>query len=198
MELVAAKPFSLVYRAADKASYFKIYRGITPAARRDREVGGLALAARLGISAPAVRSTGQTEIGPWVEVRTVPGRPCAIKSRGSLESYVDSVLTTTNLLHLPAPSAPASAHRTQLLGQLTSRCQRFPWWEPLHAALADLGGAPGVHLHGDLKPEHLFVEGNHLSVIDWESSTTGPAARDQADAVFHVIRDLPFGGISPQ
>ncbi|MEU6572534.1 aminoglycoside phosphotransferase family protein [Streptomyces sp. NPDC046805] len=195
---VAVKLFSLVYRSADGTAYVKVYRGIEPDARRDRETDGLQLAARLGIFAPDVRRTGQAEAGPWIEVSAVPGRPCAIGDSRALTHYLDRVFTTTGLLHRSTVPAHEGSHRSHLLSQLSSRCRALSWWPVLHAALADVDDAQPVHLHGDLKPEHFIVEGRHLSVIDWESSTVGPAIRDHADAAFHLVRDLLYAGTSPQ
>ncbi|MGW2698540.1 phosphotransferase [Streptomyces sp. NPDC001340] len=194
---MAAKPFSLVYRSADGAVYVKVYRGIEPGARRDREVDGLRLATQLGISAPVLYRTGEGDTGPWIEVGAVPGRPCQIGTPHALTHYLDQVLLMTGLLHLPVEPTDVRCHRSLLLGQLSFRCTELGWWSILHAALADVNDVQRVHLHGDLKPDHLFVQGKRLSAIDWESSTAGPAVQDFADAVFHLIRDLLYAGSPP-
>lgn len=56
---------------------------------------------------------------------------------------------------------------------------------------------PTVHLHGDLKPEHLLVDGEHLHVVDWEASACGPAVLDYTDVVFHLVRDLLYEDVAP-
>ncbi|WP_405625010.1 phosphotransferase [Streptomyces sp. NBC_01396] len=198
LDLVAAKPFSLVYRSADGTAYVKVYRAIDPGVRRDREIEGLRLAAWFGVSAPTLLRTGEATVGPWIEVSAVSGRPCGIDTPRALTHYLDQVLTTTGLVHRPVETVPTGYHRTRLLSQLTHRCWKLSWWPMLHAALADVDSAPCVHLHGDLKPDHLFVHGSQLSVIDWENSTAGPAAQDYADAAFHLVRDLLLAGTSPR
>jgi hypothetical protein len=84
-----------------------------------------------------------------------------------------------------------------LLDQLSPRCQLRPWWAALSEALQLLDSQPVVHLHGNLKPEHLLVDNGKLHVVDWEASARGPAVVDYTDVAFHLVRDLLYEGVPP-
>ncbi|MEK8144254.1 phosphotransferase [Streptomyces sp. M10(2022)] len=84
-----------------------------------------------------------------------------------------------------------------LAGSALARCRRRPWWAALGRALQSSDAQPVVRLHGDLKPEHLLVDGADLHVVDWEASARGPAAVDYTDVIFHLVRDLLYGDVPP-
>ncbi|MEJ8650775.1 aminoglycoside phosphotransferase family protein [Streptomyces sp. MS1.AVA.3] len=203
---LATKPFSVTGRSLDGRAIVKIYRGVQPMARRDREWHALQLAARLGLSVPDALASGLTHSNAWIVMRTVFGAPGSIGTEGDVESFIERVRLTSGLLREhaedlePGPGwLPASGHRSRansesLLDQLSSRCRQRPWWTGLESAVRPLDQEPVVYLHGDFKPEHFMDDGEELHVIDWEASARGPAQCDYADAVFHVLRDLAYEG----
>ncbi|MFG3304694.1 aminoglycoside phosphotransferase family protein [Streptomyces wuyuanensis] len=196
-------------RAVDGSSVLKIYRGVHPPARRDRESYALERARRWGLRTPTVLATGEWPGHAWSVLSTVPGEPCAVTTPRGLQDYVNRVLAVIANIHGHHSTAPGPgwrsdqgtttpAHREFLLSQLSTRCSSQSWWSDLRAALAPLDDLPTVHLHGDIKPEHLLVAGEEVHVLDWEASARGPAACDYADVVFHLVRDLVYGGQVPQ
>jgi aminoglycoside phosphotransferase (APT) family kinase protein len=90
-----------------------------------------------------------------------------------------------------------SASSEYLLAQLSSRCHHELWWPDLQALLRPLDQEPVVHLHGDIKPEHLLVHETATYVVDWEACGRGPADCDFADAIFHAVRDLIYADVEP-
>lgn len=97
-----------------------------------------------------------------------------------------------------ARTPPVPATITCYWDNSRTRCRRHPWWEDLRAALAPLDQEPTVYLHGDIKSEHLLVDGETVHIVDWEASARGPAARDHAEIMFHLVRDLVYADIGPQ
>ncbi|MGK5446373.1 phosphotransferase family protein [Streptomyces radiopugnans] len=202
------KPYSRTQRAADSGSLLKVYVGIDPEGRRQREAETVRCAARWGLSVSEVMATGRCEAGSWSVFRMMPGVPCGVRTGRAVEEYIDHILGLTRRLHRCSPGLtpgsgwtgerghPALQHHF-LLDQLSPRCRLRPWWTALVEALQPLGSHPVVHLHGDLKPEHLLIDGHRLSVLDWEASARGPAVADHTDAAFHIVRDLLYAGVKP-
>ncbi|MFJ4686302.1 phosphotransferase family protein [Streptomyces sp. NPDC088789] len=202
------KPYSRTRFATDGSALLKIYVGIDPEGRRQREVATVERAALWGISVPAVVATGNDGAGSWTAFRTVDGSPCSVSTRSAIEEYIGHVVAVSGRLHRPTAGATpgsgweagqasvASSHRF-LLDQFSPRCRSLPWWTVLSEALQPIDSHPVVHLHGDLKPEHLLVDGERLHVVDWEASACGPAVLDYTDVVFHLVRDLLYRGVAP-
>ncbi|MFJ5105442.1 aminoglycoside phosphotransferase family protein [Streptomyces sp. NPDC088554] len=205
----AVKPNSITRWALDGSSLLKIYRGITPHERRSREVDALKAATEWGLSVPPVLATGDQESRAWTVFGAVPGRSCSTRTARGVQDYVQHVTTATDQLHRKSNSvAPGPGWRrlqgdalrsnqSFLLDQFSSRCRQLPWWPDLEAALKPCNELPTVHLHGDLKPEHLLFDGDQLHIVDWEASGRGPAVSDHADVVFHLIRDLIYASVEP-
>ncbi|WP_051774240.1 aminoglycoside phosphotransferase family protein [Streptomyces sp. NRRL S-237] len=206
--LATVKPYSRTRRSVDGSALMKVYLGIDPEGRRLREVETVGLAAIRGFSVPAVLATGQDSSGSWTVFRMLPGTPCSIGTDRAIEEYLGHVLDVAGRLHQPAAGLPPGSGWTAgpgdpttqscfLLAQLSGRCRTRPWWAAMEKALQPLESHPVVHLHGDLKPEHLLVDGGGLHVVDWEASGRGPAVVDYADVVFHLIRDLIYEDALP-
>lgn len=202
------KPYSRTQRAADGGSLLKVYVGIDPEGRRRRETDTVRRAAHLGLSVPEVLATGRCDAESWSVFRVLPGVPCSVRSAEAVEEYIGHVLGLTERLHRSTPGlTPGSGWTSDggspvlqdhfLLNQLSPRCRPRPWWEDLAASLQPLQSHPVVYLHGDLKSEHLLVDGHRLSIVDWEASARGPAVVDYADVVFHLVRDLLYAGVKP-
>ncbi|MEJ8643622.1 aminoglycoside phosphotransferase family protein [Streptomyces sp. MS1.HAVA.3] len=206
--LATIKPYSRTRRSVDGSALMKVYLGIDPEGRRLREVKTVGLAAIRGFSVPAVMATGQDRAGSWTVFRMLPGTSCSIGTSRAIEEYLGHVLDVAGRLHQPAagpppgsgwmagPDDPTTQHHF-LLDQLSGRCKTMPWWASMEKALQPLESHPVVHLHGDLKPEHLLVDGGVLHVVDWEASGRGPAVVDYADVVFHLVRDLIYEDAPP-
>ena len=205
----AVKPYSRNQRSLDGGSLLKVYLGIDPRGRRRRETEALAIAAGSGFSVPAVLATGDDEDRSWTLFRILPGNPCTTGTKDGIRHYLAHVLAVADRLHRsaaglrPGPGwrvgeqgAPVT-QRQFLLDQLTARCRQKPCWKGLEEALEPVNALPTVYLHGDLKPEHLLVDGERLHVVDWEASCRGPAAGDFADIVFHLVRDLIYAAVPP-
>ncbi|MGQ4400698.1 aminoglycoside phosphotransferase family protein [Streptomyces hayashii] len=204
----ALKPYSRMRFATDGSALLKIYVGIDPEGRRQREVATIERAALWGISVPAVLATGNDEAGSWTALRVVDGTPCSVSTHSAIEEYIGHVVAVSRRLHRPVGDAtPGSGWEARragvvsphqfLLDQFSPRCRSLPWWAVLREALQPTDSHPVVRLHGDLKPEHLLVDGECLHVVDWEASACGPAVLDYTDVVFHLVRDLLYGGVPP-
>ncbi|MBX9397871.1 aminoglycoside phosphotransferase family protein [Streptomyces sp. TRM72054] len=202
------KPYSSTRFATDGSALLKVYLGIDPEGRRMREVATVERAALRGISVPAVLATGNGKGGSWTVFRTATGAPCSIVTHKAMEKYISHVVAVSGKLHRPtagatpgpgweAHSSTPVSSRQFLLDQFSPRCRRLPWWAELDEALQSLDSHPVVHLHGDLKPEHLLVDGEHLHVVDWEASACGPAVVDYTNVIFHLVRDLLYEGMPP-
>ncbi|WP_055699762.1 aminoglycoside phosphotransferase family protein [Streptomyces silaceus] len=203
-----AKPYAMTQRAVDGGSLRKVYLGVDPEGRRHREADTVRRAAHCGLSVPEVLATGRCDAGSWSVFRVLPGVPCGVRTDRVIEEYIDHVIRLRDRLHQSSldltPGSGWSSERgspsTQpqfLLDQLSPRCRERPWWAALAEALQPLESHPVVYLHGDLKPEHLLIDGHQLSVVDWEASARGPAVVDYASVVFHLVRDLLYGGVKP-
>ncbi|MGI5490984.1 phosphotransferase [Microtetraspora malaysiensis] len=104
----------------------------------------------------------------------------------------------------PRPTAPGdgwedvrtvSRISDHLVGMFRARVRETSWWPELRSRLSDLDGEPLVHLHGDIKPEHILVDDGVVHFVDREASARGPAIQDLADAIFHAVRDFEYDGI---
>ncbi len=204
----ALKPYSRTRFATDGSAFLKIYVGIDPEGRRQREVATVERAALWGISVPAVLATGNDGAGSWTAFRAVDGTPCSVSTHSAIEEYIGYVVTVSRRLHRPvADATPGSGWEARragvvsphqfLLDQFSPRCRSLPWWAVLSEALQPVDSHPVVRLHGDLKPEHLLIESERLHVVDWEASACGPAVLDYTDVVFHLVRDLLYEGTPP-
>ncbi|MFJ2813722.1 MULTISPECIES: aminoglycoside phosphotransferase family protein [unclassified Streptomyces] len=204
------KPNSITRWAIDGRSLLKIYRSIAPGERRRREVDALKLAAEWGLPVPPVLATGEHESSVWSVFGAVPGGPCSTHTTRGVQDYVQHVINVTGQLHRETNSVPPGSgwrwleddalgsNRSFLLDQLSARCRQLPWWPELEAALKPCNELPVVYLHGDLKPEHLLLDGHQLHIVDWEASGRGPAVSDHADAAFHLIRDMIYTSVEPR
>ncbi|MGK5532401.1 aminoglycoside phosphotransferase family protein [Streptomyces sp. URMC 129] len=206
------KPFSITRTAVDQSALLKIYRGVEPVARRDREADALRLACQSGVSTPSVLAAGEHVDHAWSVLSFVPGTPCSIVTASGVDGFVRHALSIAADVHgqgrrlgltpgtgwrEESDGGSTVTHRDFLSGQLSPRCHRQPWWQEFHAMLAALDLEPTVYLHGDIKPEHLLIDGARVHVIDWEASARGPAVCDYADIMFHLVRDLVYAG-TPQ
>ncbi|MEU8972562.1 aminoglycoside phosphotransferase family protein [Streptomyces monashensis] len=202
------KPFSRTRFATDRSAMLKVYLGIDPEGRRRREAATVERAGLLGISVPAVLATGSGEAGAWTVFQAVDGTPCSVGTRKTTAEYIGHVVAVSARLHRPfAGATPGSGWRARrgspaspsgfLLDQFSPRCRWLPWWAMLGQALQTIDSHPVVHLHGDLKPAHFLVDGEHVHVVDWEASACGPAVLDYTDVAFHLVRDLLYEGVPP-
>lgn len=204
------KPLSITRRAVDGAVLLKSYHRVEPTARRDREVEALKLASQWGLATPVALATGEYADHAWSVVSIVPGTPCSVASAIGVSDFVRHALSIAGEVHSRSsgltPGAgwrrettgSAVTHRDFLSGQLSPRCRCQLWWQDFHAMLAALDPEPTVYLHGDIKPEHLLIDGARIHVVDWEASARGPAPCDYADIMFHLVRDLVYAGTPQQ
>jgi hypothetical protein len=205
------KAFSITRRTVDGRSLLKIYRGVEPRARRDREVDALKLASQWSLSVPGVLAIGEQADTSWAVLSIVPGTQSSTTTTSQIDACIHRALAlTADLCRHVEDLIPGSGwrqdgkdttstgHHHLLLGQLSPRCRRQPRWDDLRAALAPLDQEPTVYLHGDIKSEHLLVDGGTVHIVDWEASARGPAARDHAEIMFHLVRDLVYADIGPQ
>ncbi|GFH34885.1 phosphotransferase [Streptomyces pacificus] len=203
------RPNAITRWALDGSSILKIYRNIAPHERRRRELVALQIAVEWGLSVPPVMATGEHDDHAWTVFGTVSGRPCSIRTVREVQDFVRHAIAATRQVHREIDGAhtgpgwrwqgePPGSNRGFLLDQFSSRCRKLPWWHDLEAALEPYDELPTVYLHGDLKPEHLLIDGSRLHIVDWEASGRGPAVSDQADATFHVIRDLIYTSVTPR
>ncbi|MFG2850901.1 phosphotransferase [Streptomyces mirabilis] len=204
----AVRPNSITRWALDGSSLLKIYRNIAPRERRLRELTALQIAADWGLSVPPVLASGEDDDSAWTVLGTLPGKPCSIDTPRAVQDFVRHAVTATLLVHRKVDGAhagqgwerqsePTTSNRNFLLDQFSARCQKLPWWRDLKAVLAPYNEHPTVYLHCDLKPEYLLVDGDRLHIVDWEASGRGPAVSDQADATFHLVRDLIYTPATP-
>ncbi|MEV8307248.1 phosphotransferase [Streptomyces flavidovirens] len=200
------KPYSRTRFATDGRALLKVYVGIDPEGRRLREATTIERAALRGISVPTVLATGNGEGRSWTVFRTVAGKPCSTSTPEAAEEYIGHVMAVSDRLHRPTagaapgsgwgtPQASPASSRQFLLNQFSARCRCLPWWKVLAEALQPIDTHRVVHLHGDLKPEHLLVDGKRLHVVDWEACACGPAVLDYTDVAFHLVRDLLYEGV---
>ncbi|WP_423247384.1 phosphotransferase [Streptomyces decoyicus] len=183
---LATKPFSVTGRSLDGRAIVKIYRGVQPMARRDREWHALQLAARLGLSVPDALASGLTHSNAWIVMRTVFGAPGSRGTEGDVESFIERVRLTSGLLRehaedLETRAGLAPPRRDTGPGLTASLCSI----SSLAGVASGLGGrgwnqpsgrwtrSPWSTWHGDLKPEHFMDDGEELHVIDWEASARG-------------------------
>jgi aminoglycoside phosphotransferase (APT) family kinase protein len=194
------KPFSMSFRTTDDQMLVKVYRGVEPNLRQRRELDALRIAPTFGLAVPRVLDHGQVGGHTWTAFEIVPGRPADCDA--AFLPQATAVMST--LHHHVAMSGAGSGWATtagsalsnsgHLAAQLSVKAREMPWWSPIFEALRAIDGLPSVHLHGDLKPEHILLSPSGPTVVDWEASGRGPAACDYADAVFHVTRDLLYAG----
>ncbi|RMI45404.1 aminoglycoside phosphotransferase family protein [Streptomyces triticirhizae] len=207
------KPFSITRPAVDQSALLKIYRGVEPLARRDREADALRMARLSGVSTPSVLATGEHVDHAWSVLSFVPGTPCSIATASGVDDFVRRALSVIAQVHShgrwlgltpgsgwrqESDGGSTVTHREFLSGQLSPRCRRQPWWQEFHAMLAALDPEPTVYLQGDIKPEHLLIDGARVHVVDWEASARGPAVCDYADMLFHLVRDVVYAGAPRQ
>jgi aminoglycoside phosphotransferase (APT) family kinase protein len=197
------KPLSLMWGACDGAAVLKVYRGLEPVERRDREAQALALARGWGIPAPAVRDAGAEEHYSWLLLDAVGTASPLRAALDAIDCFVRRTLALTAALQRrPAPGGAgpgwlprnreSQSNSQALLNQLSARCAERDWWTRLSDSLAPLDDEPTTYLHGDIKPEHFLDDGYAVHVVDWEAAARGPAVCDVADAAFHLIRDLVY------
>lgn len=201
----SVKPFSIMQWSTDHESIRKIYRGVDPQQRQQREIEALEMAPRWGLLVPEVLASGMQGALAWTIMRAVPGMPCGTRTDRNIEQYLNRAhalmqhLEQVSFALAPGPgwrraeSEAPEGSGDYLLDQLSERCRRRAWWAELGASVPRLEVDPTVYLHGDLKPEHLLVDGDDVYVVDWEACGRGPAVSDCADVVFHLIRDILYG-----
>jgi len=200
----SVKPLSIMQWSADHTSIRKTYRGFEPQQRQQRELAALEMAAHWGLLVPEVLGSGIRGEIAWIIIRAVPGVPSVARTDRNIEQYLNRAHALTQRLgQLPVILASGPGWRRDeseapegagnyLLEQLSERCVRRDWWAELSISMFQLETEPTVYLHGDLKPEHLIVDGDDLYVVDWEACGRGPAVCDYADVVFHLIRDTLY------
>lgn len=203
------KPLSILRWSLDGRSLVKIYRGLDPHGRQQREAYALRRAASFGLTVPEVIDTGVNDSLGW-NILSVVGTGTPIRTVADVSRYVHDVIDVTARLRFCstnttglAPGVGWSGHaaagnRHYLLAQLSLGARTRPIFDQLHDLLRTYDRTPAVHLHGDLKPEHLLHHGRQIAVIDWESCGRGPAECDHVDAAFHLLRDLVYAGADPR
>jgi aminoglycoside phosphotransferase (APT) family kinase protein len=193
------KPYSLSLRTIDNKLLIKVYRGIDPTARQQRELDAVAIAPTLGVSVPEVLDHGHVSDVSWTAFEILAAAAGTATPDSSFLAQVGPVMAA---LHRSAPGGAGPGwisdnsvgltNREHLIRQLSVRAQSAPWWAAIAEGLRALDDEPAVYLHGDLKPEHLLTSTGGVWVVDWEASARGAAACDHADAIFHLLRDLIY------
>lgn len=196
------KPYSVTAKSMDSAVRLKIYRGISPAQRQERERTALEQAPSGGIPVPRLLHAGATATTTWSVFENVAGSPGQLDNDIDLEAFIDNFGELTARLHdgRGVASWPGSCqdrrNSTSLHEQLSRRARSRPWWPELGERLRILDSVDNVRLHGDIKPEHFIATDHERYVVDWEAATVGPAVLDHADFLFHTVRDLVYAGRS--
>ena len=195
------KPYSASLRTADQKQIIKVYRGIEPLARQQREIEALHVAPTLGIAVPRILDHGDAGAQAWTAFEVVPGCP----GKATDDRHWSRVRPVMAALHRFASadgagpgwtvrSAGGLSNSAHLIRQVSARVQAALWWPRLAEQLRELDDQPTVYLHGDLKPDHLISANSGTWIVDWEACARGPAACDHADAIFHQLRDLIYSG----
>ena len=67
------------------------------------------------------------------------------------------------------------------------------------AALAQgLGDVPPAPIHGDLKPDHIFLSGDRVMFIDLDSAVLGDPVRDPAHLFAYIAARVGLDSLSPE
>ncbi|WP_405060315.1 aminoglycoside phosphotransferase family protein [Kribbella sp. NBC_01505] len=208
MRREVVKPFSILRWLGGPGWVWKVYRGIEPHERQRRESEAVLIAAGWGIAVPTVLATGLHEDGPWSVFSVVPGTRRPLRSEHDVRQHLQDVRGLTETLGAnsiglapgdgwaESSSEGPTGHRQFLLEQLSERCRAYEWWGDLCGSLLVVDSERTVYLHGDLKAEHFLIAEDAIHVVDWEACGRGPVACDQADVVFHVLRDLVHDGVA--
>ncbi|WP_170180448.1 aminoglycoside phosphotransferase family protein [Actinomadura pelletieri] len=197
--------YSATSRNAANTAIFKAYLTLDSRGRARREALALGRARDLGMMVPELMAFGAAGDTYWSLLSVMPGKSLAVRSEDGLLEFFDTASRALAPLHAkPAPNArscwagPGGSTTDLLLGQLTSRWAHHAWADDLRAALWTAERIPRVLLHGDVKPDHLIVSDDTVSVVDWEAAACGPITLDHADMIFHALRDLAFNdGVEP-
>ncbi len=70
--------------------------------------------------------------------------------------------------------------------------------EHIARTVAAVDDEPAVACHGDLKPEHLFVSGARVILVDLDSRCRSTPAADVADLLVRIIASPRFDGVHPR
>lgn len=89
------KAFSITRRTVDGRSLLKIYRGVEPRARRDREVDALKLASQWSLSVPGVLAIGEQADTSWAVLSIVPGTQSSTTTTSQIDAYIHRALALT-------------------------------------------------------------------------------------------------------
>lgn len=191
--------YSATSRNAANTAIFKAYLTVDSQGRARREALALGRARDLGMMVPKLIASGAVADTHWSLLSAMPGKSLAARSRDELLAFFDTAGRALAPIHAqPAPYArsgwagPGGSTTDLLLGQLTDRWTHHAWADDLHAALWTAERMPCVLLHGDVKPDHLLISDDTISVVDWEAAACGPITLDHADMIFHALRDLAY------
>ncbi|GAA2031302.1 hypothetical protein GCM10009839_33990 [Catenulispora yoronensis] len=194
------KPYSVNAKSTDSTVRLKIYRGISPAQRQERERAAIEQAPSHGIPVPRLLHSGATATTTWSVFENVAGSPGRLDNEIGLDAFVDNVVELMTRLHDGRGLAcwPGSCqdrpNSASVNEQLSHRARSRPWWPELCERLRILDSVDSIRLHGDIKPEHFIASDHERYVVDWEAATVGPAVLDYADFLFHTVRDLIYAG----
>lgn len=203
LRATAPKPFSSHYWDRAGKILVKIYRGIEPSARQQREIEALTDAPGLGINVPMPLACGQHDGMAWTALTVVPGESITLRTDADARAYARVVRSVTEPLRTWTASGAGSGWRGEpqrtsafLEAQLSATLRRSAAWEPFEQSLRCLDGLPCVHLHGDLKPDHLILGDHGVYLVDWEACSRGPAVLDEVDVTFRVAREVVYAGLT--
>jgi hypothetical protein len=106
------KAFSITHRTVDGRSLLKIYRGVEPRARRDREVDALKLASQWSLSVPGLLAIGEQADTSWAVLSIVPGTQSSARTTSQIGAYIHRALAlTVDLCRRVADLIPGSGWR---------------------------------------------------------------------------------------
>lgn len=198
------KPNSAAAVSDDGQFFLKIYRNIQPEVRQAREIEALNLAPKLGIRVPNVVGAGQHGALPWILLDFVRGEPGRANNSAEIASACNRARALMDRLrqqvgdrstaHLGwlGPGREPTKTSEFLVGQFSARAPETSAWPAVREAAQLLDGSTIVRLHGDIKPEHFIAQGELDYVVDWEACAYGPSVCDEADFLFHLVRDLVY------
>ena len=212
----------------DSVIYLRVAWPGAPAKRTRDEAWAMEQARAGGVPAPEVIATSMIESADGeraaMVLRSVPGRPLdqvlpslSIASRAAVLEEFGRTLRTLHSIVMPGDGRPDEHDHW---GDSASGQRRYVAAvreDTRHLPTAGLAGdevarvielldhpvgslvEPPVVCHGDLSPEHVFVDAalRVVGLIDWGQWSAGPAASDLADfAMRHppADRDAVFAG----
>src|SRR5437867_1555363 len=101
----------------------------------------------------------------------------AIESRESLADQLDEVQRASALVQWACPEPRTAVDAISA------------------SVMEGLEAVPGAPIHGDLKPDHIFLSGSRVSLIDLDTALTGDPVRDPAHLSAYILGRIGLDSI---